>query len=120
MKLLIVEDNESMRSTIKSIIGESTNEIYECWDGGEAVALYFEHRPDWVLMDIKLERMDGIEATSKIKALFPEAKIVVVTNYDDQKLKKAAFRAGALLYLLKRDLLEINQIFNSYEERSSI
>jgi CheY-like chemotaxis protein len=116
MKLLIVEDNESMRRTIKSVIGESGNEIYECWDVGKAVTLYFELRPDWVLMDIKLERMDGIEATSKIKALYPEAKIVIVTNYDDQKLREAAFRAGAVRYLLKRDLLEINQILNSYEK----
>jgi CheY-like chemotaxis protein len=119
MRFLIVEDNESMRRTIKSVISESADEIYECWDGGKAVALYFQHRPDWVLMDIKLERMDGIEATSKIKALYPEAKIVIVTNYDDQKLKEAAFRAGAVRYLLKRDLLDINQIFHSYKERSS-
>jgi len=92
MKLLIVEDNESMRRTIKSIIGTLADEIYECSDGSEAVTLYGECRPDWVLMDIRLERMDGIEATSRIMALYPEAKIVIVTNYDDQKLKEAAFQ----------------------------
>ena len=92
MKLLIVEDNESMRRTIKSIIGTLADEIYECSDGSEAVNLYGECRPDWVLMDIRLERMDGIEATSRIMALYPDAKIVIVTNYDDQTLTEAAFQ----------------------------
>ena len=110
MKLLIVEDNESMRRTIKSIVGSLADEIYECSDGSEAVALYRERRPDWVLMDIRLERMDGIEATSRIKALYPEAKIVIVTNYEDPKFKEAAFRAGAMRYLLKRRLFDIDRI----------
>ena len=113
MKLLIVEDNESMRRTIKCIIGDSADEIYECSDGGEAVVLYSEHQPDWVLMDIELERMDGIEATSKIKALYPDAKIVIVTNYDDPKFKEAAFQAGAIRYLLKRRLFDISLILES-------
>src|SRR5262245_34294624 len=115
MKILIVEDNESMRRTIKSIIGTLADEIYECSDGGEAVALYSKCRPDWVLMDIRLESMDGIEATSKIMALYPDAKIVIVTNYDDQKFKEAAFEAGAIRYLLKRRLFDISQILESNE-----
>ena len=116
MKILIVEDNETMRRTIKSIVAENADEIYECSDGSEAVALYSECRPDWVLMDIKLKQMDGIEATSIIKALYPDAKIVIVTNYEDEKLQEAAFQAGARKFVLKRRMFDINQILSGKED----
>jgi CheY-like chemotaxis protein len=117
MKLLIAEDNECMRRTIKSIVGEIATQIYECADGDEAITLYCRHRPDWVLMDIEMGMVDGIEATSRIKALFLEAKIVIVTNYDDSKLKEAAYQAGAFHYLLKKDLLDISDIITSGEDK---
>src|ERR1051325_11990314 len=102
MKLLIVEDNDRMRGTIKSVIEDIAEECLECADGSEAVILYARHLPDWVLMDLKMERVSGIEATRQIKAAFPGANIVIVTDYDDAGLRKAALEAGARDYLTKR------------------
>lgn len=116
MKLLIVEDNATMRRTIRSIISNLADEIYECSDGNSAVSLYCQCQPDWVLMDINLKGIDGIVATANIKALYPEAKIVIVTSYDSSKLKEAALKAGASHYLLKNSLFEINDILISNED----
>src|SRR5207248_8510837 len=80
MKLLLVEDNDRMREIIKNLVQDLAAAIYECRDGSEALSAYAEHRPDWVLMDIKMEKLDGLSATRQIKAAYPDAKIMMVTN----------------------------------------
>ena len=110
MKLMIVEDNEEMRMLIRSLLEDLAETIDECADGGEAVSAYARFQPDWVLMDIKMKVMDGIVATRRIKASYPDARIVMVTDYDDKQLREAARKAGALAYVLKDDLFEIRRL----------
>jgi CheY-like chemotaxis protein len=110
MRLLIVEDNDHMRRLITSLVQDLAEAIHECRDGSQALAAYAEHHPDWVLMDIKMEGMDGITAMRKIKASYPEARIVIVTAYDDAELRVAAQHAGACGYVLKEGLLEVRGI----------
>jgi len=110
MRILIVEDNRQMREMIKSIIADIADHVDECGEGEQALALYERGRPDWVLMDLKIKEADGIQVTRQIKSAFPDAKIVVVTNYDDADLKQAARLAGACEYVNKRDLLSVRRI----------
>ena len=114
MTLLIVEDNPLMRRLIASLLRDLAPIIYECSDGAEALAAYREHRPDWVLMDIEMERVDGLEATREIIAAFPEARILIVTNYDDEELREAAREAGACDYVLKDQLLDVRRMLTRY------
>jgi two-component system response regulator YesN len=109
MLLLIVEDNANMRRLIRNIV-KGIAEIAECEDGAIALAAYRQNRPDWVLMDIKMAEVNGIQAAREIKAAFPEARIVMVTNYDDAELREAAHLAGACQYVLKEHLLEIRRL----------
>jgi CheY-like chemotaxis protein len=81
--ILIVEDSEPMRQMIKTLVGDLTESFTECSDGAQALGAYRQCRPDWVLMDIKMKEMDGLMATRQIRAAFPNARIVVVTSYDD-------------------------------------
>ena len=104
MKVLIVEDNPSMRRVIRRTVAGVADEISECDDGAAACSLYGELRPDWVLMDIELGKVNGITATRRIKAEYPEARVVVVTNYNDEQLRETAKGAGACGYVLKEDL----------------
>ncbi len=110
-KLLIVEDHAEMRREIKNLLSD-LGEIYECRDGAEAVSAYAQHRPDWVLMDIQMERMNGIAATREIKAAYPEARIMIVTGYESEELREAARRAGACEYVVKENLFEIRRILS--------
>lgn len=113
MILLIVEDNEQMRRTIKSFVVDLADDIYECSDGANALAAFELRRPDWVLMDIQMDQLDGIEATRQIKSNFPTARIMIVSNYDDPDLRAAACQAGALEYVVKDSLLDIRRILST-------
>jgi len=72
------------------------------------------HRPDWVLMDIDLPEVDGINATRQIVAAHPEARVVIVTSYDDAGLRETARSAGACEYVVKENLIEIRCILAAH------
>lgn len=110
MPILIVDDNERMRQMIMKLVGDLTESFWECGDGAQALEAYRQSRPAWVLMDIKMKGMDGLMATMQIKAAFPEARIIIVTAYDDLKLRAAAHIAGACGYVSKENLLELRKI----------
>jgi len=107
MKVLIVDDSLPMLKMIRRTIAAFADEICECGDGGEAVLLYSRELPDWVLMDIELGAINGIAATRQIISNFPQAKVVMVTNYNDRQMREAAAEAGACGYVLKENLLEL-------------
>jgi CheY-like chemotaxis protein len=110
MKLLIVDDNIEMRRMLKNIYDQYFMEITECSDGDEAVKTYTTFKPDWVFMDIKMNRMDGIEATEEIIKKFPEAKIIIVSQYNDEDTIQASLKSGAVQFVNKDNLLAIEDI----------
>ena len=110
MKVMIVEDNFQMRRLVRNLVEDIAESITECEDGNEALSVYEQFQPDWVLMDIKMEGADGITATREIRTAFPDAKIVIVTNYDDAKFQDAAREAGATYYVPKERLTELRAI----------
>jgi CheY-like chemotaxis protein len=110
MKLLIVDDNHDMRRLIMGLLKDLAETIYECADGSEAVAAYEAYRPDWVLIDIKMKEVDGIVATRRIKARWPAAQIMIVTDYDDATFRQAAQDAGAAEYIVKDSLFDLRRV----------
>jgi DNA-binding NarL/FixJ family response regulator len=113
MKLLVVDDHTGVRRLIAAVLQQREPEIIECADGAAAVAAYELHRPDVVLMDVVMEGLDGIAATSKIAALDPGACVVMVTNHDGRDLRDAARRAGARAYVLKDNLVDLLAVLGS-------
>ncbi|MDQ4121917.1 MAG: response regulator transcription factor [Acidobacteriota bacterium] len=120
MKLLIVEDNASMRRFIKSIVSDLADEIEECGDGADVLAAYEKHMPEWVLMDVKMPRTDGITASRLILAQYPQAKICIVTECADAKTRQAASDAGVRDYVLKDNLFNIRSIISKENEKTNL
>lgn len=113
MKLLIVEDNPQMRGMIRDFVSDLAGAVAECSDGDEVVDAYTAHQftgDDRVLMDLQMQRVGGLEATRRIRAVFPDAKIIIVTQHDDPHWRAAARDSGAMAYVLKENLLELRQI----------
>jgi CheY-like chemotaxis protein len=112
MKLLVVEDNPQMRRMIRAVVTDLAEAVTECGDGEEAVAAYAAEQftgDDRVLMDLQMPGVGGLEATRRIRAAFPDARIIIVTQYDDPYWRAAASQAGACGYVLKENLLELRQ-----------
>lgn len=105
-----MDDSEPMRRMIITFIADLTSEIFECVDGSEALGAYCQHQPDLILMDLKMNTMDGLEATKQIKEIYPLARIVIVSQWDDSPLHEAARRAGAEAYVGKSDLEPLRRI----------
>jgi len=110
LKLLIVDDKAQVRSMIRRFLGDLAAEIRETDDGETALDAYATFLPDWVLMDIEMKHTNGIVATERIRAAYPQANIVIVTNYDDDRLRERATAAGARGYVLKENLLALRSM----------
>jgi CheY-like chemotaxis protein len=113
MTLLIVEDNAGIRRVLRRILVDTASTIWECADGSEALAAYEEYRPDIVLMDLRMPLVDGLTATRQIRGYDPLARIIVVTDYQDEDMKTAALKAGAREYVLKNEISGLPEIVSS-------
>ncbi|MBS4029359.1 MAG: response regulator transcription factor [Ignavibacteriales bacterium] len=116
MKVFIVDDNAEIRHLVHSIIGDLTEQIFEYDSAENIVAMYELHKPDWIFMDIKMKPLNGITATALLKHKFPEARVVILTNYGEQTYRIAAKKAGVSGFFLKDDLRQIRTIFSDILE----
>jgi DNA-binding NarL/FixJ family response regulator len=119
MTVLIVDDNPSLRRLLRRAISGDASSIWECSDGADAERAYAQHRPDIVLMDVRMPGMDGLAATRALRRADPKAKIVVVTDYDDDDIRSAACAAGACGYILKQNLTELALLLRSIADQSN-
>lgn len=103
IRVLFVDDHEMVRIGVGSYLSSQKDieVVGECDDGEPAVELALELKPDIILMDLVMKKMDGIEATAKIIEQWPEAKIMIVTSFLDDDKVYPALEAGAVSYLLK-------------------
>jgi DNA-binding NarL/FixJ family response regulator len=98
-----VDDQRVVREGLAMLLGllPDVQVVGTAADGEEALTLAGELRPDVILMDLRMPRVDGVEATRRLRASHPEIKVVVLTTYADDRSVIDALRAGALGYLTK-------------------
>ena len=106
IRILSVDDHPVILQGIAGLIAiESDMQIVaEAANGREALQLFRKHRPDVTLMDLQMPEMSGLDATTSIRAEFPEARIIVLTTYSGDVQAIRALKAGARAYLLKSSL----------------
>jgi CheY-like chemotaxis protein len=119
MTILIVEDNPSVRRLIKRATCDIAQKVVECEDGADSLDAYASHRPDIVLMDIRMPRMDGLKATRRLLRAYPSAKVIILTDSNDDELRTAARDAGACAYALKQNLTQLEEVILEVNSRPS-
>ncbi len=103
LKILIVDDSPFTRRTIRDIIESNkiSNRMIEAGDGAEAILKYKEHKPDLVIMDVLMPKMDGIQALRTIKKIDPAARVIMISSTGKTHFVKDAMRAGAIDFIMK-------------------
>jgi DNA-binding NarL/FixJ family response regulator len=102
-RVLVADDQEIIRDGLAFILNKTGDieVVAKAENGEEAVEMTRQHKPDVVLMDIKMPLMDGIAATRVITAELPDTRVIILTTYDTDDLVYEGIRAGAQAYLLK-------------------
>ncbi|HLV57025.1 MAG TPA: response regulator transcription factor [Actinotalea caeni] len=104
VRVLLVDDEPLVRSGLRAILGAEPGieVVAEADDGVAGVAAATQHRPDVVLMDVRMPQLDGITATQRILERVPSTRVLVVTTFSADDYVLDALRAGAAGFLLKR------------------
>src|SRR5438128_2701494 len=103
IRVLIAEDQTLMRQGLKTILDleDGFEVIGEAGDGQEAVERALALRPDVVLMDVQMPRLDGVAATTQLSAALPTTRVIILTTFDYDQYVFDGIKAGARGYLLK-------------------
>ena len=113
LKLLIVDDHEALRSTLRQMFEGLDATMIEASTGEEAVKLFSMEHPDWVIMDLRMPGMGGIKATEAIHLLDAKARIIVMSQFSEPEYRDQARRAGALDFVNKEDMSHLVEIIRS-------
>ncbi len=108
IRVLLVDDHEMVRMGLSAYLASQTDidVVAEGCNGEEGVQLALLHRPDVILMDLVMEKMDGIAATREICRQLEDARVIVLTSFVDDDKVYPVIEAGALSYLLKTSRAE--------------
>ncbi len=104
LRVLLADDHEMMREGLKLLVNRQTDmeTVGETDNGRAAVELARELKPDVVVMDISMPKMNGLKATERLKTLCPEVKVLTLTRHADDVYLRKLLKAGASGYLLKK------------------
>jgi CheY-like chemotaxis protein len=106
-RLLIVDDHSHARDLIRGFLTMPGLTVQECTSGHDALARVREFKPHWVTMDVQMPGLNGFEATKAIKEAHPEARVMIVTSFNDPHFRQLADLAGASGFILKENLLAL-------------
>ena len=103
IRVIVADDQGLVREGLMTLLGTvpEIEAVAAARDGEEALALCAEHHPDVVLMDLRMPKMDGVQATQRIREQYPETEVVVLTTHADEASILDALSAGARGYLTK-------------------
>ena len=110
--VLLVDDHAGFRSTLRNLL-ESVARVREAASGEEAIQLYAATPTDWVVMDLRMPGMGGLKATEAIRQMDPQARILVISQFNEPELAERARQAGAAGFLNKEELPRLLEFIRS-------
>ncbi|HEV2320343.1 MAG TPA: response regulator [Verrucomicrobiae bacterium] len=112
-RLLIVDDHSHARDLIRGFLTMPGLIVQECASGSDAIAHAREFKPHWVTMDVQMPGLNGFEATKAIKEAHPEARVMIVTSFNEPHFRQLADSVGAAGVILKENLLTLRLLLEA-------
>ena len=112
LRLMIIDDNARFRTLVRSIVSSASDEVLELDDGFAVNEHYATFHPDWVLMDIKMKQVDGLQATRRLVKKFPNARVIILSNHTNKRIVAKSLQVGARAYLSKEDIFAVQKIIH--------
>lgn len=113
-KLLVVDDEHDICDFVSNFFGERGYEVFTALNGDEALSIVKKEKPELVLLDIKMEGMDGIATLKHLRAIDPNLKVIMVTALEDKDKMNEACKLGACEYITKP--LELDHLEQAVEK----
>ncbi len=110
LKLMIIDDNARFRALVRQILTTGDDRVLEMDDGAGVNELYAEFNPDWVLMDVNMKFVNGMDATKQLIQAHPHAKVIFLSNFINKKLIAKGLGLGAKAYVSKEDVFAVQEI----------
>jgi CheY-like chemotaxis protein len=105
---------------IRSLVEEIDADVAECSDGGAAIEAFEDLLPDWLLMDINMLPVDGLTAMRTILEKHPDARIIVISQYQDARTRDTALAMGAYAFVGKEDLTSVGDLIQVETDRDRL
>jgi len=112
MNYLIVDDHPRTRQAVIAVLRQTGDVFEEAGTGEEAVEAYDHWRPDWTIMDVRMPGRGGLAATSEILSRHPQARILILSQCDEEQLADQARASGAAAFVSKDRIVELGEILN--------
>jgi two-component system, chemotaxis family, chemotaxis protein CheY len=109
LKILVADNDSRWRRFVRSLL-LPYGAVSECDDGASAVLAFHKIRPDWVIMDVAMEPMDGLSAVRKIKSDFPNARVIFLSQFSEPEFRFEAAQLGAVAYIMKDDIDHLEEL----------
>ena len=110
MRLMIVDDHASTREMIRKFLTSPGVTFCECASGDEALAQAREFKPHWVTMDINMPGLNGFQCTRALLQEHPDARVVIVSSFNEPHFRQFAHDAGAVSFILKENILALRMM----------
>jgi two-component system, NarL family, response regulator len=124
IRLLIAEDHTIVRQGLKTIFSQADDitVVAEAADGEQTVALFRQHQPDVAIIDLRMPKLEGVDAIAQIRQEYSTARLLILTTYDTDEDIYRGLSAGASGYLLKGTTAEelVSAVYTVYEGRKYI
>ena len=114
-KVLIVDDEAEIVDFLENFLKRFKIESEKAYNGKDAISVYQKVKPDWVLLDIKMPDMDGLEVLKELQKTESDLKVIMITGREDKESQNKAKKLGAKDYIIKPiDLEDLHQKINTY------
>jgi two-component system, response regulator, stage 0 sporulation protein F len=114
-RVLIVDDQYGIRILLNEVLQKEGYDTYQAANGLQALEIVQENVPDLILLDMKIPGMDGIEILKRVKALYPDMKVIIMTAYGELDMIQEAMDLGAITHFAKPfDIVDIREAVKKY------